>query len=463
MDPVKDNINKVRETILRYGMANQGDKIIVAVSGGPDSICLLDILHLISDDLKITLVVAHYNHGLRETEDESETQLVRDFAESIKIPFVLEKCSHIKIGPPSMEEKAREARYDFLERIRKDHKAQRIAVGHNLNDQAETILMRLLRGSGPSGLAGIPPIRDNKIIRPLIEIKRKDIIAYIEARGLPYAIDSSNADTRYLRNRIRLELIPVMLKYQPRLIEQLCGLSNIIRDEDAFMESLALDWIEGEAKTDSEGHISVLLSSLKKLPAPLRNRVIRNLLKQVKGDPYPMEHDHIASVSGLLYNEQNPQAAIDLPYGIVARKVYERLQFLVRTPNHPKEYSYNLEGPDTLYVEAMGKTIRVEEIDPVAEIPKEESTSTAYLDADKLKYPLVIRNVRPGDKFIPLGMKGHKKIKDFFIDLKVPSDKRASTPILTSKDKIVWICGFRIADDFKVTSQTKKIVKVTIS
>jgi tRNA(Ile)-lysidine synthase len=466
MNQIQETIKKIRGTISRYEMVEAGDKVIVGVSGGPDSVCLLDVMKTLSGELNISLMVAHFNHGLREGEDEAETRLVEEIAESMGLPFETEKASHLSRDDPSLEERAREARYAFLERVRERHGSRKIAVGHNKNDQAETVLIRLLRGAGPSGLAGISPVRDSGIIRPLIEVDRQEVIGYLDARGLSYAHDSSNTDTRYLRNRIRLELLPRMRDYQPQIIEQLCRLSNIIRDEDAYMESLASDWAgkEVEEGSNGKGDISVPLASLARLPGPLRNRVIRILLKKVKGDHYPMEHDHIASVLGLLDNCQRPQSTIDLPNGIVARKRYDSLHFTLRPPKRVGSYTYNLDGPGTYYVEAIRQTLRLEEAERGDEdIFGGGSAATAYLDAGKLQYPLVIRNLMPGDRFTPLGMKGTKKVKDFFIDLKVPSEIRASTPILTCRNSIVWVCGYRIDNRFKVSPRTEKILKIAMS
>jgi len=459
MEKSENIINKVRATILRYEMIAPGDKVIVALSGGPDSICLLNALDKLSPELEISLVAAHFNHGLRGGEDESETQLTRDVAVSMDLPFETETAKGLMDSDSSLEERARDARYAFLEKIRKAHMAQKIAMGHNLNDQAETVLMRLLRGSGPSGMAGIPPVRDNRIIRPLIEIKREEIMDYLKTRGIPFAVDSSNSNKKHLRNSIRLELMPMMLDYQPRLLERLGMVSNIIRDEDVFLESMASEWIDRERINQAD--ISVPVSSIKTLPGPLRNRVIRALLKQVNGDTYPMEYDHIASVSGLLKNER-PQCAIDLPNGIVVRKTYDNLHFILKPYKDIKEYSYSLEGPGTYCLDAAGQTLSLDEIDGSTDIFMEESLSTACLDADKLRYPLIVRNFRPGDRFMPLGMTGYKKIKRFFIDLKVPSEKRILTPILTSGDRVAWICGYRLDERFKVTSQTKKMLRITM-
>jgi|GEM_PF-196352 len=623
-----EDIKKIRSTIVRYGMIVPGDRVIVAVSGGQDSVCLLDVLNRLSQELDISLVAAHYDHGLRQDEDEFETQLVRDIAASMGIPFETEKAPARLKASPSLEERARDARYTFLEKVRNKHGAQKIAMGHNLNDQAETVIMRLLRGSGPSGLAGIPPVRDNIIIRPLIEITRDEITEYLKDRGLPFATDSSNSNKKYLRNRIRLELMPALLEFQPGLVEHLGTLSNIIRDEDAFMESMASEWIEKELMksegipssqlrgiryhtessvehgTDSSEasetaswipasagmttnrkaragkchaglrvkhgedstsrsdfssrfptfagmtprgepqrtkpkkigeSISVHVPSIQNLPSPIKKRVIRNLLKQVDGNIYPMEYGHIVSVLNLLDNEQ-PQCSVDLPNGITVKKTYQTLHFKLMekkrlhrrgqalnegvegnsiTPHpHPlpqgerenlstisqgerermaaisqgdrermaaisqgdrermaaisqgereiRVFSLSIEGSGLYHLEPLKKTLLIEETDIIPDMLKTEDPSTAYLDADKVRFPLVVRNFMPGDRFVPLGMKGNKKVKNFFIDLKAPSEIRALTPILTSGDKIVWVCGYRIDDRFKITAETKRVLKITL-
>ncbi|MDP6180938.1 MAG: tRNA lysidine(34) synthetase TilS, partial [Desulfatiglandales bacterium] len=243
MAPIRVTIKKVKETLSRYGMIDPGDLVIVAVSGGPDSVCLLDILHELKAELAVRLVVAHYNHGLRGGEDESETRFVRHLASAMNFPFETENASFFIEGKTaSLEERARNARYEFLERLKGKLHAQKIAMGHHLNDQAETVLMRLLRGSGPSGLAGIPPKRDDTIIRPLIELKREEIDSYVKRRELSYRVDRSNFDTRYLRNKIRLELLPLLLEYQPQFVEHLGQLAVILREDDKYLETEAEKW-----------------------------------------------------------------------------------------------------------------------------------------------------------------------------------------------------------------------------
>ncbi len=461
MDPVKDTLKKIRDTIHLYTMVDPGDKVIAAVSGGPDSVCLLDALHQLSKDLGISLVVAHYNHNLRKKEDEAETRLVHDMAVSLNLPFETGKADHLGGQDSSVEERARDARYGFLEGVRDKHMAGKIALGHTLNDQAETVLMRIIRGSGPPGLAGIPPVRDKRIIRPLIGIKREEIMDYLEARRLPYAFDSSNTDKRYLRNRIRLELLPMMQDYEPQVIDRICRLADIIREEDLYIESIASDWIDKESRPDTEGGISIPLTSFFSLPGPLRNRVARHILKRIGRSLRKIGYDHIQAVLGLADGRES-QSMIALPNGLRVRKVYNSLEFASGPGQEFHEYSYLIESPGRYYLEAIDRTILLEEIDTKGGDFQEDLGDTAHLDAAKVQYPLIVRNFRPGDRIIPLGMKGHKKVKDLFIDLKIPSDIRAMTPILTSRDHSVWVCGYRIDDRFKVTPSTERVLKVTM-
>jgi tRNA(Ile)-lysidine synthase len=274
-------------------------------------------------------------------------------------------------------------------------------------------------------------------------------------------VDSSNCNKRYLRNSIRLELIPMMLSYQPRLLELLGRSSEIIRDEDAFLESMALEWVEKKTERDNKGNIKLNLPSIKDLPTPLKKRVLRRLLKEVSGNRYPMEYDHIASVIGVMEGP-HPQSSLDLPYDISVRKVYDNLYLKTKETARARGYGYVLEVPGRFFLDATGQTIELEEMAPGMEMHWEGDASTAYFDAEKLSAPIIIRNFRHGDRFVPLGMRGQKKVKKFFIDLKVPSEKRALTPILTSEDNLAWICGYRIDDRFKVTRETRKIIRVRV-
>lgn len=443
-------------------MIDPGDLVIVAVSGGPDSVCLLYLLHELRDELNFDLVVAHYDHGLRPDEDESETQFVHRLAESMHLPCETEKALSLNSGKTaSMEEKARDARYGFFEKVMDKCHAQKIAMGHNLNDQAETVIMRLLRGSGPSGLAGIPPSRDHGIIRPLLEIKREEILSYLESRKLSYVLDSSNLETRYLRNEIRLKLLPQLLTYQPRLIEHLGQLADTLRNENRYLEKQAGEWVMKRAESRPNGDVCIPISHFTHLPQPLRNRITRLILKKVKKNLRRIDRVHIIDVYKLAMS-QKPQCALTLPDGLTVKKRYDELLFSAGLEERIDPFFYRLDGLGTTYIKEIGRSISLVELESRTGSNWEASPWISHLDADKLSYPLILRNFKPGDRFVPLGMAGHKKVKDFFIDLKIPSEMRGATPILLCKDRPIWICGYRIDERYKITPDTKKILKVTM-
>jgi tRNA(Ile)-lysidine synthase len=361
----------------------------------------------------------------------------------------------------SVEEKARDARYRFLENLREGLSAQKIAMGHHLNDQAETVLMRLLRGSGPSGLAGIPPFREKTIIRPLLDTKREEIESYLKARDLAYVVDSSNLQTDYLRNRIRLELLPSLMEYQPRLIEHLGQLADILRNENTYMDGRAEDWVMREANLGATGEVSIPIPSFLDLPHPIKNRVTRQILGKVGKNLRRIDSLHIESVAELGTSE-NPHGSLNLPNGLMVKKSYDRLVFRIGEEQESKAFHYLLEGTGTYDIEEIGKTIGLRELEANTDLNMKGDERRAYLDAEKLQFPLILRNFRPGDRFVPLGMTGHKKIKDFFIDLKIPFESRSLIPLLVSGDRPVWIGGHRIDDRYKVTFETKRVLEVSL-
>jgi tRNA(Ile)-lysidine synthase len=407
MHSAQKTLRKVKATISRYEMFEPGDLVVVAVSGGPDSVCLLHILHSLKEKLGISLLAAHYDHGLRPGEDASETRFVTSLAESLRVPFETEKArSLIRRRTSSLEEAARNARYRFLERVRREHDAQKIALAHQLNDQAETILMRLLRGSGPSGLGGIPPCRDQAIVRPLIEISRKEVEAYIKTKGLSYVIDSSNLQVSFLRNRIRLELVPLLEQYQPHLAERLAETAEILRTEDEYLEQIAAAWVDGESKISPDGKVSVALRSFLELPLSLKRRGVRQLIKRVKKDLRRVGSEHVRSVLAMAEAEK-PQAALDLPGKLCVQRTYDRLVFRSSSPKQDSGFTCVIRKPGVFPLPKTARTLTLEETTVPKSLRMKTARWTVYVDAEKLRYPLRVRTFRPGDRFVPLGMKGH--------------------------------------------------------
>jgi len=239
-------------------------------------------------------------------------------------------------------------------------------------------------------------------------------------------------------------------------------MADILRDENDYLEHQTEDWMKREAELKPNGEILIPISSFIKLPRAVRNRITRNLIIKAGKSLRRIGHSHIQSVYRLARGKK-PQGILNLPNGLVVRKIYDKLKFTVDIKQKPNDFHYILDGPGTFYLKQIARSISLKEIEGNVDLNMENSPWAADLDADKLNYPLVARNFRPGDRFVPFGMVGHKKIKDFFIDLKIPSDMRASIPILISNNTPVWIGGYRIDERFKVTPNTKKILRITIA
>jgi tRNA(Ile)-lysidine synthase len=420
------------------------------------------VLHRLRDELGVELVVAHFNHGLRPQEDEAERAFVRGLADSFGLSLETGRADPESYGGSSLEEQARRARYDFLNSVRQRVRAQKIAVGHSLNDQAETVLMRLLRGSGPRGLAGIPPHRRPGIIRPLLEVPRSQIQTYVKERGLGWVTDSSNQEIHYLRNRIRRKLIPLLEEYQPRVVEILARTGEVLRRDEEWLEEEAREWLGNQAVEEGAAPFRIPVQPFLHLPAALQCRVLRlAVLALGENSLRGISFRHLESIAAMA-GGMRPQSQLTLPHGIRVCRVYDQLVFSKeKGPTHPS-YRYVLQQPGTYRLDAVGLTLCLEETAGVETGEIGRDPGTAHLDAERLDYPLAVRNVKAGDRFVPLGMKGTQKIKDFFMDRKIPTAVRHRVPILTHRDKPVWICGMRMDDRYKVTQDTRRVLRASI-
>jgi len=453
---------KVLSTILEYRMINKRDSIIVAVSGGADSVCLLKILYALKKHLNISITVAHFNHGLRPKEDEKETEFVAKLAKRLNLALITDKSKNItKVHGSSIEEKAREVRYQFFQKAINENHAQKLALGHTLNDQAETVLMHFLRGTGITGLSGIPPIRQNFFIRPLIDITRDEIHSYLKENDESFIMDSSNLETRYLRNKIRLELLPLLLKYQPKLVEHLGELAFLCRQETRFLDDEATKFLDNITVDSTKHSLDLLLSNFTALSSSLQYRIIRQAIKKIKGNLRKIERGHIKAIIDCTNNDK-PQIIVNLPENIIVKKIYDKLRFHLGDTIETQNFSYSINELGMLKIKEINKTISLTEISKNDFMLSTDSPQAAYLDLDKLKWPLRARNFRAGDKFIPYGMNGFKKVKDIFIDNKIPSEERKKIPILISHHDIVWVYGIRIDDRYKIKQKTKRILRCKI-
>ena len=449
---------KVLSTILEHQMISSGEYIIVAVSGGPDSVCLLNILFQLRERLNVSLIVAHLDHGLRPGEDEKETEFVTMLARKRNLAVAYEKASQLKkVHGASLEEKARVIRYQFFNSVLDQYHAHKVALGHNMDDQAETVLMHILRGTGIAGLSGIPPTREDRYIRPLIRIKREEIHAYLREKNLPFMMDSSNLDKRYLRNKMRLELIPILLRYQPRLIEHLDDLAFLCRHENRYMELEAERQLQAMIFDSSGLSLDICLANLKNLPVPLQYRIIRKAIAMTKGNLRRIDMRHIREIIELTSNSK-PQVKINLPGDLTVKKVYERLRFSLGSEIQTSDFSYTIDSMGRFPLKEINKVISFEELTRKDFEGYAPSPWEGFFDLKAIHWPLIIRNFRAGDKFMPLGLNGFKKLKDVFIDNKIPSEERSAIPILENRGEIVWVCGIRVDNRYKVKEDTQRIL-----
>ncbi len=463
-------LQKVRETINENGLITKRDNIVVGVSGGPDSICLLHVLKSFQKEYELTLHVAHLNHMFRGAEAEKDAEFVYSLAREWGLPVTVRKADvpdMVKKERRSPQEVARRERYRFLWKVARSIGARKVAVGHHADDQAETVLMNFLRGSGLDGLKGMLPMQDG-LIRPLLNISREDIEVYCSENKLTYREDASNKKTVYQRNKIRLQLIPLLEKeYNPGLRKNICKMANILKDEEAYLDKqTSLVW-EKIVRENSTHNVLLGVKKFLSLPLSLQRRLLRRAYASLTAHD-SLSYDHVEKVR-LMAQSQKPYQKVHLPGKVVAICERGSLRFFLNVDNYSKSQStqsIKLDIPGCTYVPFLKLFLKTEiiDIDHIKEINDlSKYKEKAYLDYHSLKLPLTVRTRHPGDRFQPLGLKGTKKIKDFLIDLKVPREERNRIPLVISGDEIAWLAGYRISHRFRVTSETKKVLVLTMS
>ena len=476
----KKILRAVEQTIGTHGMVNAGDTLLVAVSGGPDSVALLHILLALAPGFSFQIAVAHLNHCLRDEESDRDEAFVVSLAGQLELPVYVERHDvrrYQKSRRLSLEEAARQGRYRFYHATAAKFGYEKIALGHHANDNAELILMYLLRGSGPLGLAGIPPVRGKTIIRPLIDIHRNEIMEYLAAKGLDYLSDSSNRDSRFLRNRIRNLLIPQLrAEYNPKLIGSLNRLAAITAAEEKWIENLIQPIFERVVVFEKKDRIGIDISELNRHPLAVRRRLVRQGVSKVKGNLRRLGFAHVEAAMKLALKGPDP-GMLDFPDRIrisrqndvlVMSREGQKLRHFTTGPlsSLTPDYEYRLAGPGEISIVEAALKIRFSEIPPERTSgwhPSDDGTGSAYFDLEKVHFPLIIRNFRPGDRFSPLGVAGRQKLKKFFIDHKISRTERAKCPILLSRNEIIWVVGHRLDNAVKIGPQTRRILKAEVS
>jgi tRNA(Ile)-lysidine synthase len=438
-------------------MLSRGDKVLLSISGGTDSLALWQLFLRFKPVLGLNLHVFHLNHMLRK-EAEDDANFVRGLAEEAGIPSSIvsyDVPSYIAKHRLSTQEGARRIRYELLQDVAERIGADRIALGHHAEDQAETFLMWLLRGAGTEGLAGIPAVR-GRYIRPLIETRRVDLEDYCKKHGLTPRIDPSNFDLAYERNRVRLELIPYLTThYQPRLVEILSHTGQIIADEGSVISQLTQEKFKKLVRLQ-KNEVRIHIPALASLPVALRRRLLRRAIQEVKGDLRGIEFRHIESLVERISEKR--KVDVDLPEGVAVFQEYEYLVVSSQEARKAEPFGkIGLRVPGKTEVPPLDIEIEASVFNS-GQADIVQGPDTAFLDSNKVRLPLVVRSRRDGDVFVPLGMRDFKKLQDFLVDEKVPRRERDRIPVVESGEGIVWVAGYRIDDRFKVTAKTIKVL-----
>ena len=459
-------INKAVETIKKHKMIAPGEHIIVAVSGGADSVALLNVLMVLKQKWRLDLTVAHLDHGIRGAESRREAEFVRGLACQMDIPCISEQrdvLSCKKEKGLSLQEAAREVRYLFFQEVFMREHADKIALGHHADDQAETILMWFLKGASINGLSGMPPLRDGIFIRPLIEVTRNEIEQYLQQSSIDSIPDTSQYELHYLRNKIRHQLIPILKKeYNPRIVETLTRMADLLRPDKEMLDKQAGDAVN-KCLFKKGDKIYCNIDDIRKYSPSILGRLIKNIFYDLEGPTKGLAFKHIDAVRHLL-DGKGPSRVVQMPGGLCVRREYGRLVFK-KGDLDKFSYSFSFDNlPDSVRIDKIGREIyfRFVDINNKKDIFKDKEKDVELLNFKEVKFPLVIRNWLPGDRFYPLGLGGSKKLKDLFIDRKVSVCEREKVPVMLFQDRIAWVCGFRIDERFKLKPDSKQALKVWI-
>ena len=456
---------RVLHFIQKEHLVSTPSCLLVAVSGGPDSVCLLHTLVELREGLGITLHIAHLNHKLRGAESEADAQYVSRLAHRLGIPATIEEQdvkAYQKHKRISLEEAAREVRYTFLAQVAQSVGAEETAVGHTVDDHIETILMHLVRGTGIKGLQGLQPHsqwqlagKSLTVIRPLLQISREETAHYCHQHQLKPRIDTSNLSLSPLRNRIRHQLLPLLRSYNPQVTEALLRTARIAGDDLGFIDEQCLRlWAEIAQKQGN----TVILDKQRLLESPpvLKRYLLRMSIEKLLGNIRDIELRHIEEIVSALTKPAGKR--LSLPGGLIFSIEYDRYLLTqdreALSPFSPLEGEFPLKLPG----ETLLPGWRIETNIISREQMTEKDDFTAYLDLDKTSDKLTVRGRKRGDRFQPLGMSQPKKLGEFMIDAKIPQAWRGRIPIVCSPQHILWVVGWRIDDRVKVTENTKQVL-----
>jgi len=449
---------KVSKTIKDHDLIERDDSVLVALSGGPDSVALLDILCRVRRRLKLDLLAVYINHRIRPKAASKEIAFCADLCKKLKVRFVsviVDVPSLARESKQSQEQVGREVRYREFGRIADENGIDKIALAHHADDRTETVLFRILRGTGMAGLKGIP-IRRGKIVRPLHFVTKSEILSYLNQRGIEFCLDRSNLKPDFRRNYIRLRLLPeIRRKLNPAVDSALLGLAETAEAEDYFLDSLVAKAIKKAVRFSAGGKIELDLILFSNYDLWLRRRLIRYCVTLLS--PSGLAPDR--KVTERLVNPGHTgRLSVSLPGGIQATEVSGKLVFHGKKRKH---YCEELKPGTIKSLEFPNIDLRLRFLSGKKTLfRRERRSSRIWLDAAKVKLPLLVRSIGTGDRFRPLGMKGSKKVGDYLTDCKLPPIYRDEVPLVCDSEGIVWLVGFEIAERAKIDHYTNKVLQI---
>ncbi|MBJ6361259.1 tRNA lysidine(34) synthetase TilS [Paenibacillus sp. MAHUQ-46] len=472
MEIMEELVKRVRDAAAEYGLWRAGDTILTALSGGPDSMALLHILQQLAEAEQLTLAAAHVNHGFRIEESAREAAVVAQWCAIIGIPLKFGELAlpdYIERTGMNAQAAAREHRYAFLHEAAAACGAQRIALGHHADDQSETVMMRIIRGTSPGGLSGMPVSRTEKnveLIRPLLRINKSELLSYCDRHQLPYSTDSSNFKRNYFRNKVRLDVIPYLEKLNPKLPESLLRLADMARSDDDYIEQQAVVLFKERVRLEA-GRAVMNRSALTDIHVALQRRMIKLILNYLIQEKDAITYERIEAIREAAKHGSISGESMDAGGGIRFSIDYGTLLWQqAKDSNSFGPYEYEL-------AEHAGRLLiaqtRMEWIVDTLNIPGKDwptrpvSRYEAWFDSEALAYPLFVRNRRPGDYMEVLGLNGTKKVQDMFVDAKWPRSKRDTAPILCDANgRILWIPGLR-RSVHALVGKTSKVLRMRVT
>ncbi|MDO9493302.1 tRNA lysidine(34) synthetase TilS [Acetobacterium sp.] len=461
---------KVIQYIEEQRILEAGDHVLIGVSGGADSLALLYFLDKFADQFHIAIGVAHLHHGLRGAAADGDEAFVQNFCQERNISFFSRQRNIQEISQTekiSVEEAGRKERYGFFRAIAEDHGYNRIAMGHHINDQAETMLMRLIRGTGVKGVSGIKSSRDNLYIRPFLCLQKKEILNYCEIHKLAFRTDATNFQRDYTRNKIRLDIMPMILEINPRAEVHFNEFTKIANEYEAFFEKY-VDQIEDRILAKKENSVVIDRDLWLREEPVVQKEILRRSIFKFKGSLKEIEYNHITAFYSLLKSDKTIWE-IHFPHDILIMRRYDRVivaekQKVMGSIILPKQIL-----PNKTYLFSKERLILETKFVSQDEFRKKrsffskemENHSEKYFDYDKIKGILVLRSRQSGDYFYPTGLAGKKSIKKYYIDKKIDRNQRDEIPLLVTEAEVLWILGYAINQQYLADDDTKNIIRVT--